>query len=504
MAKICERKLFLTAWQYCEEHHPDELEWAKNVNEDTFKNIKPEEFLGNYFWILCNGHELGVFDKIFLILASVMKDIDIAQLITTQFSELVSRLMWQTPIFYYGLNIHKELDQHLIIENILEGSKMIFDEGFETYKERLNSGGTEDRIEALKELPGIDSKKSSRLAKNIGLVDTARAKPDIWLERAALECRDISIGELLYGNFSGSEIDKMIGKDSSMVELVNYLSEEFNCSVHVVDFVFWRYGKRALSMYDYASIENKENAEKLFFTAQSYCQKYHPDELEWARGVNEETFKDMKSKEFLRNYCWVVYTGKSNIGEFEQYFPELETAFKNFDITALRKMRTIKPVLNAFDDWSDCGDCGDACYQYEEKTKCFLAGAKMIADEGFETYKKRLEEEGINALGELLDINWDRSDIARDTKSRLARNIGLTDTIEPDEWLKRAASECAYWRRRGPVKKAMVEELVDYLSKEFNSSRHVVDFVLWRFVVQGGLQKIDLKDDWEYLLWWDC
>ena len=41
MAKICERKLFLTAWQYCEEHHPDELEWAKGVNEDTFKNIKP-------------------------------------------------------------------------------------------------------------------------------------------------------------------------------------------------------------------------------------------------------------------------------------------------------------------------------------------------------------------------------------------------------------------------------------------------------------------------------
>ena len=499
MTKICERKLFLTAWQYCEEHHPDELEWAKGVNKDTFKNIKPEEFLRNYFWVLCNGHKLGFFDQIFLILASVMKDCDIAQLITKQLRDLISDLMCRQRIFYdFSLDSNSHYDLHYFFE----GAKMIFDEDFETYKERLNSGGTECRIDALAALPGINLKKSSRLAKNIGLVDTAREKPDIWLERAALECRTISIGRLLDG-FSGREIDTLIGKHSSMVQLGEYLSEEFNCSAHVVDFVFWRYGKRALSMYDYASID-KEKGEKLFFTALSYCQKYHPDELEWARGVNEETFKNMKSKEFLRNYCWVVYTGKSNIGEFEQYFTDLETALKDFDITALRKMRSIKPVLNAFDDWSDCSDCGDACDQYEEKTKCFLAGAKMIADEGFETYKKRLEEEGINALEELLDMNWDRSDIARDTKSRLARNIGLTDTIEPDEWLKRAASECAYWPRRRTVKKAMVEELVDYLSKEFNSSRHVVDFVLWRFVVQGGLQDIDFKDDWEYLLWWDC
>ena len=74
MAKICKRKLFLTARQYCAEHHPDELKWAKSVNEDTFKNIKPEEFLRNYFWVLCSRHKLGVLDQIFLTLASDMKD----------------------------------------------------------------------------------------------------------------------------------------------------------------------------------------------------------------------------------------------------------------------------------------------------------------------------------------------------------------------------------------------------------------------------------------------
>ena len=455
MAKICKRKLFLTAWRYCEEHHPDELEWAKGVNENTFKNIKPEEFWRNYSWVLCNGYELGVFDQMFLTLALLMKDLYIAESIIMQF---------------------RDLDHNLMVQEFIGISKMIFDEGFETYKKRLNSGETETRIRALAALPGIgiDSTESSRLAKNIGLIDTAwgpdrswyRAKPDIWLERAALECRNISIGELLNGAWSGREIDKMIGKDSSMFELVDYLSEEFDCSAHVVDFVFWRYGKRALSMYDYASVD-KENDEKLFFTALSYCEKYRPMQLEWAKSVNEDTFKNMESKEFLRNYCWVVFASDSELGDFEDFFPELETAFKDFDITALSKMRSIKPVLGAY--YLDASD--DAFDDYKQKAKPFLKGAKMIANEGFEAYKKRLKKEGIDALEELPDID-------SITKFRLARNIGLTDTVEE-------------------------EERVDYLSKEFNCSRHVVDFVLWRYEVEEELE-IDFAEGYEALsFWWD-
>ena len=478
MAKICERKLFLTARQYCAEHHPDELKWAKSVNKDTFKNIKPEEFLRNYFWVLCSRHKLGVLDQIFLILASDVKDHDIAQFITTQFRELISGLMNRKPVLYYGLSlglsIQKDLDkglnQNLINKNFLEGSKMIFDEGFETYKERLMySGGTEDRIKTLEELPGIDSTKSSRLAKNMGLVDTIWEKPDIWLERAALECRTISIGEVLDGPFSGRDMDRLIGKDYAIAELVDYLSKEFNCSCHVVDFVFWRYGKRAFSMYDYASVD-KENDEKLFFTAQSYCERYRPMQLEWAKSINENTFKNMQSKEFLRNYCWVVFASDPELGNFEDFFPDLEAAFKDFDITALSKMRSIKPVLDAFDiDTIDSDVCVD---DFKQKTKCFLKGAKMIANEGFETYKKRLKKEGIDALEELPDID-------STTKSRLARNIGLTDTVEE-------------------------EELVDYLSKEFNCSRHVVDFVLWRYEVEDELEIDFAAEDYEQLsIWWD-
>lgn len=95
----------------------------------------------------------------------------------------------------------------------------------------------------------------------------------------------------------------------------------------------------------------------------------------------------------------------------------------------------------------------------------------MIANEGFEIYKKRLKKEGIDALKELPDID-------STTKSRLAWNIGLTDTVED-------------------------EKLVDYLSKEFNCSRHVVDFVLWRYEVEDELE-IDFAEDYEQLSdWWD-
>ena len=375
--------------------------------------------------------------------------------------------MHRKPVLYYGLslglNIHKDLDkglnQNLIIQNFLEGSKMIFDEGFETYKERLMHAG---ETEALAELPGIGSEAlSSRLAKNIGLV-YKWAKPDIWLERAAIECRDIPIGGLIDG-FSGREIDSLIGKDSSMDNLVDYLCKEFDCSYHVVDFVFWRYGKRALSMYDYASIKDKENAEKLFFTAYRYCEIYRHEQLEWAKSINEDTFKNMESKEFLRNYFWVVFASDPGLEYFEDFCAELETAFKDFDITALSKMRSIKPVLDAFDD-----DFND----HKQKAKRFLKRAKMIANEGFETYKKRLKQEGIGVLEELPDID-------STTKSRLASNIGLTDTVAK-------------------------EELVDYLSKGFNNrcSRHVVDFVLWRYEVEE--LEIDFAENYEALsYWWD-
>ena len=230
---------------------------------------------------------------------------------------------------------------------------------------------------------------------------------------------------------------------------------------------------------------DKEYAKDLFRDAWKCCQKYHPDELKWAKSVNKDTFKNMKSKKFLRNYFWVLYSDTRSRA-LDQSFPKLYTALENLDIAALRKMRSIKPALDAFDinkPASNTFTINPSVFW----VKTFLEGAKMVADEGFVAYKKRLKKEGIDALEELPGIcsttqkpfsfmgRWSflekLTSIDSSTKTRLAKNIGLADTAKPDKWLERAARKC---------KAASVDELVDYLSEEFDASRHVVDVVLWR------------------------
>ena len=229
---------------------------------------------------------------------------------------------------------------------------------------------------------------------------------------------------------------------------------------------------------------DKEYAKELFRHAWKCCQEYHPDELKWAKSVNKDTFKNMKSKKFLRNYFWVLYsdTGSRSL---DQSFPKLYTALKNLDIAALRKMRSIKPALDAFDINKPASNTFTIIPCLTCATHNFIKGAKMVADEGFVAYKKRLKKEGIDALEELPGIcsttqnrfmgRWsfleELTSVDSSTKSRLAKNIGLTDTAKPDKWLERAARKC---------KAASVDELVDYLSEEFDASRHVVDVVFWR------------------------
>ena len=210
---------------------------------------------------------------------------------------------------------------------------------------------------------------------------------------------------------------------------------------------------------------DKKYAKKLFLTAREYCEEHQLDELEWAEGVSEDTFKNIKSKKFLRHYCWAVYASGFSFETVNSKFPALETAFKDFDITALSKMRSTKPILKVFGN--------------KRKADCFLKGAKMIADEGFGTYKKRLKKGGIDALEELPGIG-------PITKFHLAKNIGLADAAKPDRWLERAARKC---------KAASVDELVNYLSKKSDSSRHVVDVVLWRYGVDKRLAMDDDDDD---------
>ncbi len=194
----------------------------------------------------------------------------------------------------------------------------------------------------------------------------------------------------------------------------------------------------------------------MFEAAKAYCEAEHLDEIKWANSISPETFKNLRSKRFLSEYCWVVYASGFKVSIIEVIFPDLQTAFKEFELEKLAKMRSIRSVLAIFNN--------------ESKANSFLKGSKIIAQNGFSTFKKRLKNEGIDMLEELPGIG-------PITKFHLAKNIGLVDEAKPDIWLIRAADACS----------STVQELVDFLSEEYVMSRHTVDVILWRYGADKGL-----------------
>ncbi len=201
---------------------------------------------------------------------------------------------------------------------------------------------------------------------------------------------------------------------------------------------------------------NQATAISLFEAAKVYCEEQHADEVDWAKSIGTETFINLRSKRFLSEYCWVVYASGFKVSTIESIFPNLQTAFKNFEIEKLAKMKSIQPVLTIFNN--------------ERKAKSFLKGCKVIAEEGFSNFKKRLQNSGVDMLEELPGIG-------PITKFHLAKNIGLADEAKPDIWLVRAADACS----------STVQELVEFLSKKYEMSRHVVDVILWRYGADKGL-----------------
>ena len=194
----------------------------------------------------------------------------------------------------------------------------------------------------------------------------------------------------------------------------------------------------------------------MFECAKAYCEAEHPDEVDWANSISPETFKNLRSKRFLSEYCWVVYASGFKVSTIEAIFPNLKTAFKDFELEELAKMKSTKPVLAIFNN--------------ERKATSFLEGSKAIAKEGFSVFKRRLQNAGIDMLVELPGIG-------PITKFHLAKNIGLVDEAKPDVWLVRAADACS----------STVEELVAFLSDKYAMSRHAVDVILWRYGADKGL-----------------
>lgn len=185
-------------------------------------------------------------------------------------------------------------------------------------------------------------------------------------------------------------------------------------------------------------------------------ETHYIEDLEWARSITSDTFKNIKSKKFLEVYCWVVYASGFKVSILEEKFPSLKLKFRGFDIESLSRMRSVKTVLETFD--------------HSGKAEGFLEGAKKIYKEGFSNYKRRLNRDGIDVLCELPYIG-------NITKKMLAKNIGYLDVPKDDRWLERI---------KDYVNADNVEEMTIYLSNKFTETEHVIDVVLWRYCADMG------------------
>ena len=203
---------------------------------------------------------------------------------------------------------------------------------------------------------------------------------------------------------------------------------------------------------------NRVRAAQLFERARRYCEANRPDDLVWAANINADTFRTLESRYFLNEYCYVVYASGFRAARVEALFPQLRRVYKEFDLEALSRMRSIVPAVGVFKN--------------ERKARAFLTGARQVAAEGFPAYKRRLGREGVDMLEELPGVG-------PITKFHLAKNIGLVDEAKPDLWLVRFAGVC----------EATVPELVGYLSEKYRLPRLTVDVILWRYGVDNGVRK---------------
>lgn len=198
----------------------------------------------------------------------------------------------------------------------------------------------------------------------------------------------------------------------------------------------------------------RRKARAFFRIAWKFMIDNFSEELEDVRDVSPEKFRKMNVRDFLAEYCWVVYVAGFSERVLREKFDDLEKAFKNFDIEKLCKMRSLKEVLSIFNN--------------EKKARNFLKGVKQIHEEGFSNFKKRVLKEGMKVLKELPGIG-------KVTQKHLARNIGILDVSKDDIWLRRLSEK---------LKARNVEELTEFLAKEFNEKRGVVDIILWRFCAE--------------------
>ena len=191
------KALYQRAMAHLQTSRPDLLQQASKVGPRTLKRMRARKFLEHYCWVVyASGFRFQTVEEKFPHIRKAFCDFELARL---------ARKRSVKPALEVFNNYRKAA-------SCLAGATAIASEGFGEFKERVAREG----ISALESLPGVGPVTKFHLGKNIGLVD--KAKPDIWLVRAAELC------------------------NATVDELVEFLSQTYGVSQHVVDLALWHYG----------------------------------------------------------------------------------------------------------------------------------------------------------------------------------------------------------------------------------------------------------------------
>jgi predicted RNase H-like HicB family nuclease len=196
--EIEKAKLFFeAALDYSNKYYSEDLVWVRTRSIETFKKMTSEQFLYQYCWVVyVSGFRASVIENKFDALSKVFENFNIEKLYHLESIE---------PALAIIKNERKA-------KSFLKGVKLIYEEGFPQFKERVLNRG----MSALKELPGIGEITQKHLARNIGIQDIG--KDDVWLVRLT---------------------DKF--KARNVEDLIIYLADEFSEKKGVVDLILWRF-----------------------------------------------------------------------------------------------------------------------------------------------------------------------------------------------------------------------------------------------------------------------
>ena len=162
-------------------------------------------------------------------------------------------------------------------------------------------------------------------------------------------------------------------------------------------------------------------------------------------------FDDVGEREFLEQYLWTIFSSGFRWATLNKHFEGMASAFHDFDLDRIVAMDGI--------------DAGVLPIRHQRKADAFLAGCRMVHEEGWDSLKERIRQRGCHVIAEFPYMG-------PKLQQHMAMVLGIEDTEKADIWMTKCAEACD---------SRSVDEMVTYLSTYYRLRRQQVDDYLWRY-----------------------